>query len=97
MQYASRSPSADIVNMQGNARMYELTSDELLAVSGGSRAEANGGNGGRGGNGSATGGVFQARVERATVTANTTGGNGGAGGAGGAGGVAIATRNIVLV
>ena len=84
--------------------MFELTSEELRAVSGGhcgSRASANGGNGGRGGSGGrggdARGGLFIIEIGFSgsifNNIANTIGGNGGGGGNGGSagnGGIAIA-------
>jgi hypothetical protein len=74
--------------------MFELTSEELRAVSGGSRASANGGDGGRGGRGGrggdATGGLYNVTAGlNGAVSGNladTTGGTGAAGGAGGDGG-----------
>jgi hypothetical protein len=77
--------------------MFELTNEELRAVSGGntgSRARANGGDGGAGGRGGrggdATGGLFTVTVGAGgSITGNsadTTAGNGAAGGTGGVGG-----------
>jgi len=78
--------------------MFELSNEDLLAVSGGASANANGGRGGNGGNG----GNSRARLGNITATgANPTvmgniatsavggvGGAGAVGGAGGTGGVA---------
>ena len=81
--------------------MFELTNEELHAVSGGSLARANGGDGGSGGRGGrggdASGGLYKVTAGingsisgNAADTTAGTGADGGTGGAGGTGGMAMA-------
>jgi len=89
----------EISKIWERADMFELSNEDLLAVSGGTttggaRANANGGRGGNGGNGgnsTARIGNVSAMGAFPTITGNTAtsgaGGAGAAGGIGGAGGV----------